>query len=292
MLRLPSSTISLFSCAEGKVLYYLAAMDTGGELGKELSVRIIACRKRLGLSQVALAKACAVYPTTVSKWELGATKPFRKLSRLASALGVSTDYLLAGVTSDSTTASGRAHGLPPSPREYRGSLPQLHSAITERAIDFAGMLPRLKPAPGLKYPEQVSGWLHAHRDRLNALRDEVDGMMNEALATARAGGRMSENARCVLRRVVEQAETKATFLSNLTRSIDCADGSVKEFIWWHIEALNNLASLAKEIASHAAFGDETADFLPTKLSEEEKERRWKEYLAECESVTRKTKRNE
>ena len=62
----------------------------------KLSEKILYCRKRAGLSQEALAERLGVSRQAVSKWETGEAMPETgKLAALASALGVSVDWLLS-----------------------------------------------------------------------------------------------------------------------------------------------------------------------------------------------------
>ena len=59
--------------------------------------RIASRRRDIGLSQVALAKKIGVSGTSVSKWESGLNQPKgRYLNDLATALGVTVDWLLTG----------------------------------------------------------------------------------------------------------------------------------------------------------------------------------------------------
>jgi len=52
-------------------------------------------RIELGISQTQLAKKAKLTPAAISQFEAGSRKPsFDAISKLASALGVSTDYLL------------------------------------------------------------------------------------------------------------------------------------------------------------------------------------------------------
>jgi transcriptional regulator with XRE-family HTH domain len=71
-----------------------------------LSSRILNCRKKLGSSQAAVARACGVHTMTVSKWERGVTHPDRHVARLASVLGVSVDYLLSGKEEENDESIG------------------------------------------------------------------------------------------------------------------------------------------------------------------------------------------
>jgi len=57
--------------------------------------RIRTRRTRLGITQTQLAKAAKLTPAAISQFESGARKPsFDALSKLATALKVTTDYLL------------------------------------------------------------------------------------------------------------------------------------------------------------------------------------------------------
>jgi transcriptional regulator with XRE-family HTH domain len=61
-----------------------------------LGWRVRERRKALGLSQEALARQLVVSKNTVARWESGAQPRGVRLSRLASALRVSADWLLTG----------------------------------------------------------------------------------------------------------------------------------------------------------------------------------------------------
>ena len=63
----------------------------------EAGARIAAARRRLGMTQAALAAAVAVSRSAVAQWETGRTGQLGlHLPRLASALGVSIAHLLTG----------------------------------------------------------------------------------------------------------------------------------------------------------------------------------------------------
>jgi transcriptional regulator with XRE-family HTH domain len=64
---------------------------------KKMGQRIVARRKKLGLTQEALAEKGDVSPQTISYVETGSrAMRLENLLKLASALEVSTDYLLTG----------------------------------------------------------------------------------------------------------------------------------------------------------------------------------------------------
>lgn len=61
-----------------------------------LNEKIIYCRKKAGLSQLDLADLLGVSRQSVSKWETGESNPdISKISPLAKAFGVTTDWLLS-----------------------------------------------------------------------------------------------------------------------------------------------------------------------------------------------------
>lgn len=64
---------------------------------QEIGQRIIECRKKLGLTQEALAEKCELTTQFISYAESGkrAMRP-ENLLKVASAIGVSADYLLTG----------------------------------------------------------------------------------------------------------------------------------------------------------------------------------------------------
>lgn len=62
----------------------------------KLNEKIYACRKKVGLSQEALAELIGVSRQSISKWEVGDAAPeITKLPLLAQAFGVTTDWLLS-----------------------------------------------------------------------------------------------------------------------------------------------------------------------------------------------------
>ena len=67
-------------------------VDTSGSL----SVRIRSARRRRGFSQEALARVLGVSKNTVARWEAGAQPRGKTVAKIAAALGVSNDWLLAG----------------------------------------------------------------------------------------------------------------------------------------------------------------------------------------------------
>ncbi len=65
------------------------------------SERIVTLRMRASLSQAALAKAASISREAIGKYERGESSPSVDIaSRIAAALKVSLDYLVAGTTSD------------------------------------------------------------------------------------------------------------------------------------------------------------------------------------------------
>lgn len=59
--------------------------------------RVSQRRGELGLSQNDLARLCEVSPTDISRWERGVVAPrVDRLDALATALGVSIDWLVRG----------------------------------------------------------------------------------------------------------------------------------------------------------------------------------------------------
>jgi len=66
-----------------------------------VSERIATLRKRANLSQAALAKAASISREAIGKYERGESSPSVDIaSRIAAALEVSLDYLVAGTTSE------------------------------------------------------------------------------------------------------------------------------------------------------------------------------------------------
>ena len=73
--------------------------------------RLKAARELRRLSQAQLATNAGLPPSSVSHFEAGARKPsFDNLKRLATALDVTTDYLLGrSETPDASATAGRLH---------------------------------------------------------------------------------------------------------------------------------------------------------------------------------------
>ena len=82
----------------------------------DIGFRIRILREKKGLKQINLANALQVSPQAVSKWERDANYPdIEMLLKIASILGVSTDYLLGitdvdtGVFEATVFSSGISH---------------------------------------------------------------------------------------------------------------------------------------------------------------------------------------
>lgn len=70
-------------------------------LDMEFKDRLKAARTDKGISQSKLATLVGVHVTNISRYERGENKPTASvLSKLADALGVSADFLMAGSTQD------------------------------------------------------------------------------------------------------------------------------------------------------------------------------------------------
>lgn len=95
--------------------------------------RLVAARKKRGLSQEELAKRSGLKPAAISHFETGARKPsFDNLRRLADALNVTADYLL-GRTDD-------PEGFAEADVAYRHGFEQLSADQREIALDFIEVL--------------------------------------------------------------------------------------------------------------------------------------------------------
>ncbi len=91
----------------------------------KLSDKILALRKKAGMSQEALAEKLSVSRQTVSRWELGSAEPdagnLRELSKL---FGVTADYLL----NDDYESDGDI----PRVREAEASLEKTEASLSEK----------------------------------------------------------------------------------------------------------------------------------------------------------------
>ena len=95
--------------------------------------RLIAARKKRGMSQNDLAKKSGFKPATVSHFETGARKPsFDNLRRLSDALNITADYLL-GRTND-------PEGFAEADVAFRHGFEQLSSEQREIALEFIEVL--------------------------------------------------------------------------------------------------------------------------------------------------------
>ena len=100
----------------------------------KLSEKIYYCRKRAGLSQESLAEVLGVSRQAVSKWETGETLPeTSKLAALASALGVSVDWLL------SEEEPGEPQEEPKQPQDWTDKLPRMIRGAARRWGWLAGV---------------------------------------------------------------------------------------------------------------------------------------------------------
>ena len=73
----------------------------------ELSQRLRTLRKQRGISQAALAEQTNVHFTQISRYERAESKPNAEaITRLATALDTTVDYLMNGTTDDLATSAG------------------------------------------------------------------------------------------------------------------------------------------------------------------------------------------
>ena len=78
----------------------MAKAETADDDGGMFAERLVAARELRGMSQGVLAEKCGLPPSSISHFEAAKRKPsFANLRKLASALEVSTDYLLGRVES-------------------------------------------------------------------------------------------------------------------------------------------------------------------------------------------------
>jgi len=99
--------------------------------------RLVAARKLRDLNQEALAKRAKLQPAAISHFETGSRKPsFDNLRKLASALEVTTDYLLG--RSESPEGMGDVNIA------FRDELNGLTSDQRDMALSFIQMLKQKK----------------------------------------------------------------------------------------------------------------------------------------------------
>jgi transcriptional regulator with XRE-family HTH domain len=79
--------------------------EASEHLENDFAPRLKSLRRQAGLSQEELAKRVGVHTTHIGRYERGNSRPSADaLARLADALGVSGDYLLAGVEESAARA--------------------------------------------------------------------------------------------------------------------------------------------------------------------------------------------
>lgn len=82
----------------------------------KLHEKIYYCRKKAGLSQEALAEQLGVSRQAISKWETGDAEPeIGKLRLLATAFGVTTDWLLSEDEPEEESADSQQAAIPSTP---------------------------------------------------------------------------------------------------------------------------------------------------------------------------------
>jgi transcriptional regulator with XRE-family HTH domain len=91
--------------------FYVESAMTENQASDIFKERLKKARDLRGLNQTDLANRAGLPPSSVSHFESGPRKPsFENLKRLASALNVTTDYLLGRVDSPEASAPvGRLH---------------------------------------------------------------------------------------------------------------------------------------------------------------------------------------
>jgi transcriptional regulator with XRE-family HTH domain len=107
---------------------------------QEFSNRVKALRAKRSVTATSLAKQTEVSPASVWQWEHAGALPRRAtLSKLASALGVSTDYLLTG--SDNVIAAPKEASV-----QLPTSLDDMALEVLVREIESRGFKVTLKTA--------------------------------------------------------------------------------------------------------------------------------------------------
>ena len=118
-----------------------------GELPETLGDRISRLRRSQGWDQAALAERAGIKSTQISKYERGVYEPkLSALSRIAAALGTSTDYLITG---KEATAAGPDPLLVLWP-----ALEQLPLALRNEIAGFLGTVLRAQALLGLSERDQ------------------------------------------------------------------------------------------------------------------------------------------
>jgi transcriptional regulator with XRE-family HTH domain len=91
--------------ADSSSSYTGAAMAMKPRRETEFARRLRELRDQRGLSQTDLAKRVGVHYTHIGRYEAGRANPTAETLRsLAESLGVTTDYLMSGATSEMATA--------------------------------------------------------------------------------------------------------------------------------------------------------------------------------------------
>jgi transcriptional regulator with XRE-family HTH domain len=77
-----------------------------GSINIQFSERLKSLRKKAGYSQKEFAELVGLHQVQYGRYERGDSRPYSEtLTKIADALGVSTDYLLEGQTEDAITAN-------------------------------------------------------------------------------------------------------------------------------------------------------------------------------------------
>ena len=140
----------------------------------KLHEKIYYYRKKAGLSQDALAEKLGVSRQAISKWETAESVPETgKLAALASALGISVDWLLSEEEPEGETNGAREYdpgeGRPLMPEDLAETLPGLIRLLVRRwgwlagiyvirygaIVFFGGALVNLITLPSLKRSQQL-----------------------------------------------------------------------------------------------------------------------------------------
>ena len=137
----------------------------------KLNEKIYWCRKKIGLSQEALAELIGVSRQSISKWETGDASPeISKLPLLAKAFGVTADWLLS--------EDGIPEEAPPTPVDPQPEIPH----EPQPAVSAAPFPEWVEHLPGfIGRAVKKFGWLYGVRTAVSGLLFTLFGFLMRAV---------------------------------------------------------------------------------------------------------------